>query len=158
MQPIRISRHMPFEDVDQRLGFERGGDRLGGERGLGSNADAGVGSGLLQRGQDIGDRIGFAHDADRQANRNARSIRSTSSVRPRLSMPRSRSSRLDKATSTGASALAVQLAHQIAHQRDQAAGACRFVDLDLADRAYSWLNDIHRIRPPGSCEPVASKI
>jgi hypothetical protein len=98
------------------------------------NAGAGARRSLLLRDQDVPSVSASSMMLTGKRIRNMRSMRRTGSVRPRLSMPRSRSRPLDK--EQGAPALAAVLAHAIAHQRDGAASAGCSTDLGVADGAF----------------------
>ena len=103
--PVGMVRHVPLQHLDQGAGFARRTRRRHGCVLTGSATSAGTRPGRARwrcrarRGDRAPSRL--RRSPGSAGAPKARSRRSTSSVRPRLSMPRSRSSRLDSATSTG---------------------------------------------------------
>ena len=97
VQAVRIARDMPFQDLDQRLGLRGGGD---GRPACGHDTERPARRRVWAACSSAA-RISPTVSASPmmltgRRTRNTRSIRMTSSVRPRLSMPRSRSSRLER--------------------------------------------------------------
>ncbi|NRP74748.1 hypothetical protein ILFOPFJJ_05670 [Ensifer psoraleae] len=100
VQPLWMQRFVPLQRLDQCTCLGRSGDgrKDGGQASAGSASFARR-SGPVQRPHKIGHGFGFGHSRVGSFIWKARSIRNANLVRPRLSMPRSRSILLDGATS-----------------------------------------------------------
>jgi hypothetical protein len=134
VQSIRISRDVPLENVNHRLGFDRSGNEwLPSCLRFRSDADADVGRRLLKRNKDVTDRVGFTHHADRQANPkhafdpkhqlgSAEAIDAEVAIKP-----------AGQAHVQGTRALAMQLAHKVGHDRDEAVLVRVLTDQPLVD-------------------------